>query len=317
MQRWLPLFPERASTISAQVDHLLYFEIAIAAFFAALIFTLLLVFAVKYRRRSETERPRPIVGDLRLELVWTLVPMVLTMVMFAWGADVFFQEAHPPRDAMEVTVVAKQWMWKFQQPTGQREINALHVPLGRPVRLLMTSEDVIHSLFIPAFRVKKDVLPGRYTMLWFQAARPGTYHLFCSQYCGSQHASMIGWVYVQEPSQYEAWLSGRRATSVSPVASGRALFERLGCITCHVQAAPQRCPRLESLYGKPVKLTTGQTVIADEGYLRESIIDPQAKIVAGYQAVMPTYTGQLKEEDVLDLIAYIKSLSPPAEESTP
>jgi len=310
MERWLPLFPERASTISGQVDRLFGFEIVVAVFFAALIFALVLVFAVKFHRG----RSRPVADDMRLELTWTLIPLGVTLVMFAWGADIFFQGTHPPRDAMEITVVAKQWMWKFQQPTGQREIDTLHVPLGRPVKLLMTSEDVIHSLFVPAFRVKKDVLPGRYTTLWFQATRLGTYHLFCSQYCGAQHSSMIGWVYVLEPSAYEAWLSGRRATSASPVDSGRALFQRLGCITCHVQAAPQRCPRLEGLYGKTVKLTTGQTVIADEGYIRESIIEPQAKIVAGYQPVMPTYTGQLKEEDVLDLIAYIKSLSPPLEE---
>jgi cytochrome c oxidase subunit 2 len=315
MDRWIPLFPKQASTLSRSVDRLFLFEIAVAVFFSVLIFGLILVFAIRYRRRSDAERPRAILGDLRLELVWTLIPLGLTMVMFGWGASLYFRATHPPAGAMQITVVAKQWMWKFQHPTGQREIDTLHVPVGQPVELLMTSEDVIHSLFIPAFRVKKDVLPGRYTTLWFQATRPGRYHLFCTQYCGTGHAGMIGWVYALQPADFEAWLGGRRVSLESPVERGRALFQRLGCVTCHIQAAPERCPRLEGLYGKTVKLTTGGTVVADEGYIRESILEPQAKIVAGYQAVMPTYTSQLKEEDVLDLIAYIKSLSPPLTEA--
>jgi cytochrome c oxidase subunit II len=313
MDRWIPIFPTEASTLSRHVDQLLLFEIVVAGLFAVLIFALILAFAVKYRRRSETERPKPILGDLRLELLWTVIPLILSLVMFGWGARLYFQGSEPPSNAQEITVVAKQWMWKFQHPTGQREIDTLHVPVGRPIKLLMTSEDVIHSLFIPAFRVKKDVLPGRYTTLWFQATKAGRYHLFCTQYCGAGHAGMTGWVYVMEPADFEAWLGGKTATTESPVERGQKLFERTGCATCHVAGAPGRAPFLQGLYGKTVKLATGQTIVGDEAYIRESIIEPQAKLTAGYQPIMPTYTGQLKEEDVLDLIAYIKSLTPPEE----
>ena len=303
----LPLFPEQASTGAARVDALFMFVMVVSVVFATLIFSLVLYFAVKYRRRSDTEQPRPILGDVRLELLWTVIPLGLTMIMFVWGARLYFTTANPPADAMEVAVVGKQWMWKFQHPEGRREINELHVPVGRPVKLTMASEDVIHSFFVPAFRVKMDVVPGRYTTTWFEATRPGTFHLFCAQYCGTVHAGMGGRVVVLTPTAYEAWLSGG-ATGESPVAAGERLFQQLGCATCHRADGPGNGPSLVGLFGQTVRLHSGETVLADEAYIRESVLNPTAKIVAGYQPIMPTFQGLISEEGLLQLIAYIRSL---------
>jgi cytochrome c oxidase subunit II len=231
------------------------------------------------------------------------------MVMFAWGAKVFFDLYRPPAGAMEIFVVGKQWMWKVQHADGQREINELHVPVGRPVKLMMGSEDVIHSYYIPAFRVKADVIPGRYNSMWFTATKPGRYHLFCAEYCGTKHSGMIGWVTAMEPADFQAWLGGGAGTATSPVAAGEKLFQDLACNTCH-QAGPQaRGPLLAGIYGKPVELQGGGTVTIDDAYLRESIVNPQAKVVAGFQPIMPTFQGMVTEEQLLQLIAYVKSLS--------
>jgi cytochrome c oxidase subunit 2 len=303
----LPLFPEQASTMAPRVDALLYFLVAVATFFGSLIFILVIVFAIKYRRRSEEEQPAPIKGNLPLEIFWTVIPLGLTMVMFVWGAMLFFDIYYPPSNALEIMVIGKQWMWKIQHPEGQREINELHVPVGRPVKLTMTSEDVIHDFFVPAFRVKKDVLPGGYTTMWFQATKPGEYHLFCAQYCGTQHSGMIGRVVVMQPPEYEKWLSGG-ATGVSMGAAGEMLFQRLGCSTCHRPDGTGQGPSLVGLFSRPVELRGARTVTADESYLRESILNPQAKIVAGYQPVMPTFKGLISEDGILQIIAYIKSL---------
>jgi cytochrome c oxidase subunit 2 len=299
--------PERASTVAGQVDALLFFLIAVSLFFAGLIFVLVTIFAIKYRRRTADETPRPIHGSLPLELIWTIIPLGLAMAMFGWGAWVYFSLSSPPADAMEIFVVGKQWMWKLQHPDGHREINELHVPVGRTVKLTMTSEDVIHSFFVPAFRIKKDVVPGRYTMAWFQATKTGEYHLFCAQYCGTTHAEMIGKIVVMEPSAYEAWLRGGGAAE-SPAAAGARLFQQFGCGGCHLPDGKGRAPSLVGLFGKPVPLTTKQTVTADESYLRESILEPQAKIVAGYEPVMPAYKGLIGEDGLAQIIVYIKSL---------
>jgi len=304
------LFPERASTLAGEVDALYFFLIALSAFFSLLIAGLLVVFAVRYKRRSDSERPAEIEGSLALELTWTLIPLAFTVVIFVWGTSLFFSMNRPPNDALQVNVVAKRWMWKLQHMTGQREINELHVPIGRPVQLNMTSEDVIHSFFVPAFRMKKDVVPGRYATAWFEATKLGTYHLFCAEYCGTKHSGMIGQIVVLSPAQYQEWLSGG-PPSVSPVAAGRKLFEDLNCITCHRPDSEGRGPALEGIAGRLVKLQGGEVVVADEGYLRESILNPTAKIVAGYQPIMPTYVGQISEEGILDLIAYIQSLKGP------
>ena len=247
--------------------------------------------------------------------MWTIIPLGIVMVMFGWGAKVFFDLYRVPDNAMEIFVVGKQWMWKVQHMDGQREINELHVPIGRPVRLIMGSEDVIHSFYIPAFRVKADVIPGRYNTLWFTATQPGRYHLFCAEYCGTKHSGMIGSVIAMEPAEYQAWLDGGPAES-SPVAAGAKLFQDLACITCHTQNEQGRGPMLNNLFGHAVDLQDGSKVTADEAYIRESILLPQAKVVAGFQPIMPTFQGLVTEEQLLQLIAYVKSLSQPGRPST-
>jgi cytochrome c oxidase subunit 2 len=311
----LPLFPEQASTIARDVDALYFFLIGVSVFFSVLIAALVVVFAVRYRRRSESDVPQPIHGSLKLELTWSLIPFALAMVIFAWGASVYLTMRRPPDDALEIFAVGKQWMWKLQHMEGRREINQLHVPVGRPVKLTMTSEDVIHSFFVPAFRVKADVLPGRYTTVWFEATKPGTYHLFCTEYCGTEHSKMIGQVVAMEPADYQVWLSG--ATGGPLATAGEALFQQLGCVTCHAEVAGARGPALTGLFGKPVKMKTGRTVVADEGYLRESIVNPRANVVDGYEAIMPTFKGLVSEEGLLQLVAYIKSLGDEDEDAAP
>lgn len=301
----IPLFPDQASTVAKQVDALYFFLVGVSIFFATLIFLTVLSFAIKYRRRSETEQPQPIEGSLHLELFWTIIPLGIAMIVFFWGAKIYFTIFTPPADPLEIQVVGKQWMWKIQHPQGQREINELHVPMGRPVKLTLASEDVIHSFYIPAFRIKMDAVPGRYTTTWFEATEPGEYHLFCAEYCGTSHAGMIGRVVVMEPARYEQWLSG--PAEELPGMAGERLFQQLGCVTCHRGSGGQG-PSLVGLFGKPVQLKSGETVVADENYLRESILNPRAKVVAGYPPIMPTFQGQVTEEELLQLIAYIKSL---------
>jgi cytochrome c oxidase subunit 2 len=302
----LPLLPEQASTMAPRVDALFIFVLAVAVFFAGLIFVSIVYLAVKYRRRADAAAPKLIAGSLALELLWTVIPLGLTMVMFVWGALLFVEIQNPPADALEVIAVGKQWMWKMQHPDGHQEINELHVPIGRRIKLTMTSEDVIHSFFVPAFRIKMDVLPGRYTTTWFEATRPGRYRLFCAEFCGTQHSGMIGSVTVLELSEYESWLSGR-AAGTSAAKMGESLFQRLGCASCHRPDGAVPAPSLVGLIGSKVALEGGRTVVADEGYIRESILDPRAKIVAGYQPVMPTYRGLISEDGILQIIAYLKS----------
>jgi cytochrome c oxidase subunit II len=302
-----PLFPEQASTLATRVDELFYFLLAVSAFFASLISTLIVVFAIKYRRRSDDERPPAILGNIGLEIFWTVIPLGLTMVMFVWGAKLFFVTYYPPQNALEISVVAKQWMWKVQHPEGQSEIDELHIPAGRPIKLVMTSQDVIHDFFVPAFRVKKDVVPGRYTTLWFEATKPGAYHLFCAQYCGTQHSGMVGRIIVMESTAYQTWLGGGGAGG-SMASAGATLFQRLGCATCHLPNDTGRGPSLVGLLGKKVPLQGGGSVTADENYIHESVLEPKAKIVAGYTPIMPTFKGQVSEEGLMQIIAYIKSL---------
>lgn len=305
----LHIFPHEASTMAPQVDALYFACLAIGVFFTLLIFTLVTFFAIKYRRRSELDRPSDIVNPVALEVVWIFIPFAIMMGLFFWGAHVYFLIERPPENAIEIHVVAKQWMWKLQQPNGRREIDTLHVPVGIPVRLVLASQDVVHSFYVPAFRIKQDVIPGRYTTAWFEATDPGRYHLFCSQYCGDQHSGMIGTVVVMTAEQYQSWLAGTSPDD-SPVNSGARLFQTLGCITCHgVQA-----PTLAGLYRSKVQLEDGSTIVADEDYLRESIMDSGAKIVKGYAAIMPSYRGQITEDQLIDLISYIKSLRYPADQ---
>jgi len=311
-----PFLPERASTIASDVDAVFLFILVVTGVFAVGIWTALLYFAIRYRRRSPDDRPKEIHGSLALELTWTVIPLALMAVMFAWGAKVYFHMNRPPDDAMTVSVVGKRWMWKLQHPTGQREVNELHVPVGRAVKLVITSEDTIHSFFVPAFRIKKDAVPGRYNMAWFRATKVGTYHLFCAEYCGTEHARMIGRVVVMEPDQYQTWLAGGPAPE-SPRAWGEQLFTELNCVTCHQPDSAGRGPVLTGVFGRRVKLQSGDAVVADEAYVRESIVNPAVKVVAGYQPVMPTFQGLVTEEQLIALIAYIESLQIPAGDNAP
>jgi len=303
-----PLWPARASTNAGNVDALYIFLVLLAGFMCVAIFTMIVVFAMRYRQRRG-QQAEQIEGSVALEVTWSVVPLAIFMVIFLWGAIIYFQERTPPRGADEVYVVAKQWMWKLEHEQGQREINELHIPVGRDVKLIMTSQDVIHSFYVPAFRIKQDVLPGRYTTAWFHATKPGVYHLFCAEYCGTAHSGMIGQIVILEPAQYQAWLSGG-LTSGSLAANGETIFQQLGCPTCHRFDTQGRGPNLTGIFGKPVQLEDGRTVIADENYIRESILSPAAKIVSGFKPIMPTFQGLVSEEQLTALVAYVKSLSP-------
>jgi cytochrome c oxidase subunit 2 len=303
----MPFMPEQASTAAGKVDALFLFLTAVSVFFGLLIAGLVVYFFIRYRRRSNDETPPHIHGSTLLEVTWSVVPLAIVMVVFFWSAKVFFDVHRIPAGAMEVSVVGKRWMWKLQHLTGQREINELHVPVGRPVKLTLTSEDVIHSFFVPAFRIKQDAIPGRYTSIWFEATKTGRYHLFCAEYCGTQHSGMIGTVVVLEPHEFQAWLAGGAGTQ-TPVAAGEKLFKDLACVTCHRGDSGARGPSLTGLFGRPVRLADGSSVTADETYLRESIVAPAAKVVAGYQPIMPTFQGMVSEEQLMQLVAYVKSL---------
>ena len=308
-----PLWPARASATAGNVDALFIFLLIISGLMSLLIFCAIIYFAARYRHRKGVLAEQ-IEGSIPLELTWTLIPLGVFMVIFAWGAVVYFKNRTPPRDSTEVYVVAKQWMWKLEHAEGQREINQLHVPVGRDVKLIMTSQDVIHSFFIPAFRIKQDVVPGRYTVAWFRATKPGTYHLFCTQYCGTLHSNMIGDVVVMEPAQYEAWTGGSTSGPLS--AAGEKVFAELGCSTCHRTDMQGRGPNLQGIFGKPVQLQDGRTVTVDDNYIRESILDPGAKIVNGFKPVMPTFQGLVSEEQLNALVAYVKSLTPAGQPGT-
>lgn len=325
---WIPFWPDQASNFSGQVDAIYLVLIGLSAFFTLPIIGLILYFSVKYRRGSSASR-----GGWRpghwLEYGWIGGLLVLVVPVYFWGTSVYFQMFRPPPDPIEIYVVGKQWMWKTQHANGRREINQLHVPLGRPVKLIMTSQDVIHDFYVPAFRVKHDVIPGRYTSLWFEATKEGRYHLFCSEYCGTEHSGMVGEVIVMDPADFQAWLNegalgarqtGPLGTAMPTAASsqitpgsmaeaGAVLFERAGCISCHQMGGGGVGPSLVGVYGTEVQLQSGATVQADEEYIRESIVEPNAKIVAGYQPIMPSFTGQFTDEELMQVVAYVKSLA--------
>jgi len=303
----IPLFPEQASTLAPAVDNLYFFVTAVTAFFALLVFLYVVIFAVKYRDPTGDRVGQPIRGSIPLEIVWSIVPFFISMVIFGWATVVFFDLVRAPDQTLEIYSTGKRWMWRFQHIDGQSEINQLHVPLGRPVKVIFTSEDVLHSLYIPAFRVKADAIPGRYSSIWFTPTRVGEYHLFCAEYCGTKHSGMVGSVVVMEPNEYQAWLSGGEG-GLSMSARGEQLFQQLGCSGCHLSDGSGRGPALAGKYGVQETLATGATVTVDDTYVRESILTPQMRLVAGYQPVMPTFQGQVNEEGLMSLIEYIKSL---------
>ncbi len=308
------LWPQQASHFAVQVDTLMAYLLAVSVFFTLLIFLLILYFGLKYRRRPG-HLPQMVPTNYALEVIWTAIPLALVMVMFVWGAALYVHEVEAPRDAMEIQVIGKQWMWKVQHPQGRREIDQLTIPVNQTVKLHMTSQDVIHSFYIPAFRVKQDVLPGQYTTEWFRPTKVGEYHLFCAEYCGAEHSGMIGKVVVMEPGKYQQWLAGSPA-DLPPAVAGEKLYVQYSCQTCH----GERAPTLAGLYLRTSRvLENGQlkSVVADDAYLRESILNPSAKIVEGYPPLMPTYQGQLTEEQIMELIAYIKSLGSAANPREP
>jgi cytochrome c oxidase subunit 2 len=304
----VPLFPVQASTMAPQVDSLYFFIVAVTAFFAVLVSALVMFFAIKYRDDTGLKVGADIHGSVPLEIGWSLIPFVIAMLIFAWSSVVYFKTVRPPDQTLEIYATGKRWMWRFQHTDGMREINALHVPLGRPIKVTFTAEDVIHDLYIPAFRVKADAIPGRYSSIWFEPTAAGEYHLFCAEYCGTNHSAMIGTVYVMEPGEYQAWLASGGLTGTMQ-ARGEQLFQQLACTTCHRSDNTGRGPSLVGVFGAQVRLSNGQTVVADEGYIRESILTPQMKQVEGYGPLMPTFQGLVNEDGMLSLIEYVKSLS--------
>ena len=309
-----PLFPEQASTVAKQTDALFIMLCVVCGAVSVAIFIAIFTLSIIYRRRPDNELAQEQEPPKALEAAWIIIPFIFFMATFVWGSWLYFRLARVPDNALDIYATGKQWMWKFQHPTGQREIDELHVPVGRPIRITLASEDVIHSLFFPYFRTKMDALPNRYRIMWFQATKTGRFHIFCAEYCGTQHSGMIGWVNVMEPTDYQKWLAGGPEGSLA--SQGEGLFQKFACNTCHTNDATGRGPALVGLYGSTVTLADNSTVVAEENYIRESILNPQAKLVKGYGPIMPTFQGQLNEDDLLKLLAYIHSLTP-ARSSTP
>jgi cytochrome c oxidase subunit II len=304
------LWPASASSVAGQFDLLFVVLLILCTAVSVGIAIFLIYSAIRYHRKSENELGSQTRYNISIEAAWTVIPFILFMAFYVWGAELYFHIQRPPDDAINMYVVGKQWMWKIQHPEGQREINELHIPVGRPVKLTMTSEDVIHSFFVPAFRTKQDVLPGRYTMTWFEATKPGKYHLFCSQYCGMKHSGMIGWIYVMTSVDYQNWLT-HGAPEGSLASDGEKYFHQFGCANCHHFGRQGRGPDLRNLYMRPVLLITGETITADDTYIRRKLLNPDAQVPWGFSAgVMPNFTGVVSEEQILALISYIKALGP-------
>ncbi|MEN2976508.1 cytochrome c oxidase subunit II (plasmid) [Tistrella bauzanensis] len=305
-----------ASAHAGQVDLLVLGFTLLVAALSLPVFVLMVVFALRYRRGRAANRRHPINRNVWIEVSWAIIPFVLIVVFFVWATSLYVDIYHPPDDAIDIQVEAKQWMWKFQHPGGQREIDELHVPAGQPVRLTMASQDVIHSLYVPALRLKRDVVPGRYVSMWFTADKPGDYVMTCAEFCGTDHSTMGGRLVVMAPADYARWLA-ETDVDRSLAAQGAALFRRAGCSGCHGAAATVHAPPLAGLYGRPVPLDDGSVVTADDQYIRDSILLPQAQIAAGYPRIMPTFRNILDEAQVLQLVAYIKSLAndPPSSQS--
>jgi cytochrome c oxidase subunit 2 len=301
------LIPEQASTMAADVDQLYWFIVGVTAFFGILVCVLVVYFAVRYRTDDPLKVGAPITGSIPLELAWSIIPFLISVVIFLWSAQVFFDLYRPPDQTLEIYATGKRWMWKFQHLDGKAEINALHVPVGRPVKVTFTSEDVLHSLYFRSFRTKADAIPGRYSSVWFEATRTGEFPIFCAEYCGTKHSGMVGTVTVMEPAAYQAWLSGNEGGGTL-ASRGERLFSELACNTCHINDGSGRGPSLVDKFGAQEQLANGSIVNVDESYVRESILTPQLKVVAGYQPVMPTFQGLVNEEGVMALIEYVKSL---------
>jgi cytochrome c oxidase subunit II len=307
LQSGIPLRPVLASRDGAHLDALFFFLTGLSVLLCIGIFGTILYFAIRYRRRGDGRIPPVIRQSIPLEITWIVIPVIINVFIFLWAARLFFRNAEPPAGAMEIFVVGKQWMWHLQHPEGQREINELHIPVNVPVKLVMTSQDVIHDFFVPAFRKKQDVVPGRYTMEWFLPDKVGRYHLFCAQYCGMMHSGMTGWVYVMRPEDYAAWLLQNKP-SESVAQAGERLFEKLACNNCHQPDHSGSGPPLTGLFGNVTTLESGEKREVDESFVRQIVLDPTSVPVAGYAQVMPSFRGEITEEELLELIAYLKSM---------
>ena len=309
MVKWLhasALFPAEASGISPYVDALYFFLLLMTIVGTALVAILLLVFSIRYRREKNPVATQ-IEGSTLLEATWTIIPLAIFLVTFVWGALLYFRIFNPPANAMNIYVVGKQWMWKAEHPGGQHEINALHVPMGQPVQLTMISQDVFHSFSIPDFRIKREVIPGRYSTVWFEATQTGTYHLFCTQYCGTQHSGMVGTITVLTPDDYKKWLQ-QSTSGMSLAQNGERLFASMGCNSCHSGNAAARGPNLAGVYGAKLTLTDGSQMLVNDAYLRDAILNPSQHVTAGFAPIMPTYQGQISEDGLIDLVEYIKNM---------
>ena len=309
LTKWLTtsaVWPAQASTIAPWADALYIFLWLMTVFGVVLVGALLFTFAVRYRRERHPVAVQ-IEGSTLLEATWTIIPLGIFLFVFVWGAWLYFRIYNPPADAMQVYVVGKQWMWKAEHPGGQHEINALHVPIGRPVQLTMISQDVFHSYSIPAFRVKREVIPGRYSTVWFNATKAGTYHLFCTQYCGTLHSGMIGEIVAMAPEDYEKWTQ-QSTSGMSLAQNGERLFASMGCNSCHSGNAVAAGPNLAGIYGSKIKMDDGSEQVATDGWLRDTILNPSQHVPLGYKPIMPTYQGQISEEGLIDLVEYIKQL---------
>ncbi|HEX5236614.1 MAG TPA: cytochrome c oxidase subunit II [Silvibacterium sp.] len=309
LTKWLthfPLFPPEASSVAPYADAFFFFLLLISIFGTSVVMLMVISFSIRYRKEKNPEATQ-IEGSTLLEATWTIIPLALFMICFVWGALLYFRIYNPPTNAMNIYIVGKQWMWKAEHAGGQHEIDSLHVPVGRPVQLTMISQDVFHSFSIPAFRVKREVIPGRYTTVWFTATKAGTYHLFCTQYCGTLHSQMIGQVTAMSPDDYEAWLAGS-TSGTSLAQNGERLFASLGCNACHSGNASAHAPNLAQAYGTDVQLANGSKAMVDDAFLRDSILNPTMHVMSGYAPIMPTYQGQVSEEGLIDLVEYIKSL---------
>jgi cytochrome c oxidase subunit II len=307
--KWLnasALFPREASTIAPYADALYFFLLTITVVGLILVGTLVFGFSIRYRAANHPVAEQ-VEGSTLLEATWTIIPLALFLVVFVWGALLYFRIYTPPANSMNIYIVGKQWMWKAEHPGGQHEINALHVPTGRPVQLTMISQDVFHSFSIPDFRVKREVIPGRYSTVWFEATTPGTYHLFCTQYCGTNHSQMIGDITVLTPEDYQKWTQGS-TSGMSLAQNGERLFASMGCNACHSGSAAARGPNLAGVFGSKLQLTSGSEVLVNEAYLRDAILNPSQHVTAGYAPIMPTYQGQVSEDGLIDLVEYIKGL---------
>lgn len=325
--------PEQASTFAAEVDRMYIVLTVLSLIFALPIAGLVVFFGIRYRRGAKIDRTGALHESRPLEFSWITLLVVLSLAVFVWGSQLYVRMYAMPDDALDIYVLGKQWMWQFQYPTGQREINVLHIPVGRPVRLTMISEDVIHSFYVPAFRTKTDVLPGNYSVMWFEAIKTGEYDLFCAEYCGTEHSGMVGKVVVLEARQYEEWLRTHVSGGSDPIPehaagsvaegpqnmaqSGEQLFTNLGCNSCHVLNGRGIGPSLVGLWGREVTLSDGTTLVADAQYIRRSILDPRSQIVEGYPPVMPTFEGQIDEDELFSLVEYIRALNTSTDANQP